>query len=283
MVLQTTGLKRCNFDKYYTKPNVAEKCINMFVEKIEINKGKDIFIEPSAGSGVFIPFMKKLFKKNLFFYDLKPEHKDVVKQDFLTLDTTRLEDTKFKIHVIGNPPFGCQSTLAKQFILKSTQFADTIAFILPRSFKKTSMRSVFPLDWHIKYQTDLSINSFTVNNEDLDVPSVFQIWFKDETKNRRIVRKFKPSGFEFVKKTELPDFSIRRIGSNAGKVDSMDISKNENSHYFIRVNKRKDLKNIRKTFENMSFSHKNTVGPKSVSQQEILQKLPKSMKLLSLC
>lgn len=277
---QTTGLNRSTLDKYYTKPNVAEKCIKNFVDNIEISK-EDIFIEPSAGSGVFIPYMKTLSKKkNLFFYDIMPEHKNIVKQDFLALDTTVLEgDNMFKIHIIGNPPFGRQSTLVKQFILKSVQFADTIAFILPRSFKKMSMQSIFPHNWHIMYQKDLGINSFTVNNKDLDVPSVFQIWYKNETKKRRIYKQLIPSDkFEFVRKNQSPNFSIRRIGFYAGEV-YMDIEKNEESHFFIKVNNKKDVKDIIDTFRKLSFLHKNTVGPRSVSKQELLRKLPISMRL----
>ena len=45
-----------------------------------------------------------------------------------------------KIHVIGNPPFGRQSSLAIKFIKKSCSFSDTISFILPKSFKKDSMK-----------------------------------------------------------------------------------------------------------------------------------------------
>lgn len=192
----------------------------------------------------------------------------------MTLDTKQFTQKNARIHIIGNPPFGRQSSLAKQFITKSTEFADTIAFILPRSFKKTSMQSVFPLHWHLKHQQDVKPHSFTVNNNDLDVPSVFQIWYKDDTKKRRTPKKLTPVGFQFVDKSYSPDFSVRRIGYYAGKVDSNTLKKNEESHFFIKTDKKKDSKYLQTTFDNLSFNHKNTVGPRSVSKQELLRKLP---------
>ena len=51
-----------------------------------------------------------------------------------------------KIHIIGNPPFGRQSSLAIKFIKKSAEFCDSISFILPKSFKKDSLKKHFPLN-----------------------------------------------------------------------------------------------------------------------------------------
>lgn len=274
---QTTGLNRSSLDKYYTKPSVVEQLMDIFKNQTKVNR-KDVVIEPAAGSGVFIPSIKSL-SKNTYFFDIMPEHNDITKQDFLSLDTGRFLQKNSRIHVVGNPPFGRQSTLAKRFISKSTEFADTIAFVLPRSFKKTSMQAAFPRNWHLRFQTDLKPNSFTVNDEDLDVPSVFQIWYRDDTKKRRIPKKLKPVGFQFVKKNESPDFAVRRIGFYAGKVYSDQRSKNEESHFFVKVNKKRDLNTIKNSFGELSFAHKNTVGPRSVSKQELLHKLPKDLRI----
>lgn len=276
---QTTGLHRSSLDKYYTKQNVVNECVKSFTDKIKVNKKHDVIIEPSAGSGAFIPFIEKLSSKTLFF-DIEPEHEKVVKQDFLELDMKKImKGNKGNIHVIGNPPFGRQSSLAKKFITKATEFADTIAFILPKSFKKTSMKKVFPLNWHLKYQKQLNDNSFTVNNEDLNVPSIFQIWYKDNSKKRSIPKLLMPVGFKFVKQNESPDFVIRRIGFYAGTV-SKDISKNPESHLYIKADKSNPRNKafLYNAFKNLSFTHKNTVGPRSVSKQEILQKLPNALK-----
>ena len=133
-IMQTTGLKRNTIDKFYTIINIVNKCIELIKENIDI-KENDLCIEPSAGNGSFITAIKSLFR-NYIFYDIEPENNEIIKQDYLEVDlTTSLKDFN-KIHVIGNPPFGRQSSLAIKFIKKSCEYCDTISFILPKSFKK---------------------------------------------------------------------------------------------------------------------------------------------------
>jgi predicted RNA methylase len=277
-MLQNTGLHRDDmFDKYYTKPTVSKQLVSRIQKYVKINKN-DIIIEPSAGSGSFIPFLEHV-TNNVRFYDIAPEHTKIKKQNFLTLNTRILGKDNI-IHVIGNPPYGRQSKLAKAFIKKAVLFADSISFILPMSFKKPTLHKVFPLNWHLRYSYDLPNNSFTVNKNELDVPSVFQIWTKEAT-DRKVPKVFKPVGFSFVKKNQKPSFSMRRIGFYAGKVDKRVVDKSEESHYFIKVIGGRDkVKIIFNIFAEISFSHKNTVGPRSISKQEIFNKLPNNMRTI---
>ena len=59
------------------------------------------------------------------------------------------------IHIIGNPPFGRQSSMAIKFIKKCCSFANSISFILPKSFKKDSMKKYFEKHYHLIYEMDL--------------------------------------------------------------------------------------------------------------------------------
>ena len=121
-----------SLDKYYTKKECVDKCIELFKEKVFVAED-DICIEPSAGSGAFIEQIKSIFS-HYKFYDIQPENKEISKQDYLEL--SEIQDKEGKIHILGNPPFGRQSSLAIKFIKKSSNFCDTISFILPKSFKK---------------------------------------------------------------------------------------------------------------------------------------------------
>ena len=103
-IVQKKGLKRNTIDKYYTKENVVNQCIEFVKTKVKIEK-KDLIIEPSAGNGSFIESIKTLSSKYKFF-DLEPENKKIKKQDFLTLDCEKLRIKYKNIHIIGNPPFG---------------------------------------------------------------------------------------------------------------------------------------------------------------------------------
>jgi len=141
---QNTGLNRNTIDKYYTKKSVVDECMKSIENHIEFEKN-DLIIEPSAGNGAFINGIKSL-TNNYKFYDIEPQNEQIEKQDYLLFDYSHINNDN--IHIIGNPPFGRQSSLAIKFIKKSCEFADTISFILPMSFKKDSMKKHFPLNFH---------------------------------------------------------------------------------------------------------------------------------------
>lgn len=264
---QTKGLNRNIIDKYYTKNNIVELCLKLIKENIKIDIN-DLIIEPSAGNGAFINVIKSL-TNNYKFYDLEPDNEEIIKQDFLLYEYNEIKEKFNNIHIIGNPPFGRQSSLAIKFIKKSSQFCDSISFILPKSFKKDSLRKTFPLNFHLIKEIDLPDKSFLVNGKEYDVPSIFQIWKKKEI-NRNISKKLQPINFIFVKKTENPDISFRRVGINAGIIDTKIDEKNINSHYFIKFTNNKSIIDNIKHLSKAIFNFNNTVGPKSISKQELI-------------
>jgi predicted RNA methylase len=145
-IIQKKGLKRNTIDKYYTKTNIVEQCIEAMKKYINISKD-DMIIEPSAGNGSFIESIKKI-TDNYKFYDLEPENKEIIKQDFLNFDFTEVKQKYKNIHIIGNPPFGRQASLAIKFIKHCCLFSNSISFILPKSFKKDSMKKHFSKNEH---------------------------------------------------------------------------------------------------------------------------------------
>ena len=274
---QSTGLKRDTTDKFYTKPEIVSTVCEYIIKEINIDKENDLIIEPSAGNGSFIQNIKKL-SDNYKFYDLKPENSDIIEQDFLTLNNNNLITKYKKIHIIGNPPFGRQSSLAFKFIKHCAKFANTISFILPKSFKKNSMKDKVPLNFHLKYEIDLPENAFFLNNEEYNVPCVFQIWVKSDIKRVKNI-KLKPNNFTFVKRDDNPDISFRRVGVYAGKISNENIEKKSiQSHYFIKFNNLNNinLEKLMKKLEKIVFTEStDTVGPKSISKQDIIREYNK--------
>lgn len=272
---QQKGLRRNTIDKYYTNPKVVALCIERIKRHIEIDKERDIIIEPSAGNGAFIEDIKTLLNannNNTLFYDIEPEHTDIIAQNYILLDTSAVVKDMCgvgRIHIIGNPPFGRQSSIAISFIKKSSAFCHTISFILPKSFKKDSLKKTFPLEFHLIYEMDLPENAFLVNGTEYNVPCIFQIWEK-RAENRDRVEKLVPVHFQFVKQNENPDISFRRVGVNAGAISVGDIDKKSpQSHYFIRFTAGAvDIEKLR----TITFEFNNTVGPKSISKQELIGK-----------
>jgi hypothetical protein len=266
---QNKGLTRNIIDKFYTKNDAVELCMNYFTQHITINTDNDLIIEPSAGNGSFINAIKTI-SNNYKFYDLEPENDEITKLDYLLFDSDTVKGKYNKIHTIGNPPFGRQSSLAIKFIKISCQFSYSISFILPKSFKKDSLKKAFPLNFHLLFEFDLPDKSFLVDGIEHDVPCVFQIWQKKNT-NRSVKEKLEPVNFMFVKKTENPDISFRRVGVNAGTIDRKIDEKSIQSHYFIKFTNNEPIPDLYEKIQNIQYPCKNnTVGPRSISKQELI-------------
>jgi predicted RNA methylase len=269
MQQQHTGLKRNAIDKYYTKPDIVKLCIDTLTNHIQIRE-TDMIIEPSAGNGAFIAEIKTL-ATNCIFYDIEPEHAEITKQDFLQMDVTQIQANNQCVHVVGNPPFGRQSSLALKFIKKSCEFCETFSFILPKSFKKDSLKNKIPTNFHLQEEIDIPEMAFLVDGNEHDVPCVFQIWKKME--NPRISdEKIIPQHFVFVKKHENPHISVRRVGVNAGMIDVNVEEKSVESHYFIKFTNNKSIQENVALLSGIIFEFNNTVGPKSISKQELIKK-----------
>jgi len=267
--VEYTGLTRDTREKFYTKDDVAKLCYTHLRNLKLITKG-DLVIEPSAGTGVFIKYIKRL-TNNARFYDIEPAHKSVVMQDFFTLQMEPELDTP--LHFFGNPPFGRQSSLARRFIKRCCAMnAETIAFILPRSFKKVSFQRCFDMNYHLVSEIDIPKDGFTVNEKSHDVSCVFQVWMK-KTHNRETADALQPVHYEFVKQDGEPDISVRRVGVYAGKVD-VDCTKSVQSHYFIRLHDALPKDVVVDALQKMSFEESmHTVGPKSISKPELIAKM----------
>ena len=263
-MIQNVGLKRDRIDKFYTCAAAVAFCMNLVKKHVTIDAVRDLVIEPSAGNGSFISAIKSLSSR-CEFYDLAPEHPDVLAQDYL--EFAFMGGCK-RVHVIGNPPFGRQSSCAIKFIKKSCSFCDTVSFILPKSFKKTSLQRAFPQSFHLVCEADLPDDSFLVDGATHDVPCVFQIWEKREC-DRAVVEKMMPEGFEFVNESDTHDISFRRVGVNAGTISQGD-KKSVQSHYFIRFTNGLSVDANIARLTVIKYDFNNTVGPKSISKQELI-------------
>ena len=140
-------MAKIELDKYYTPVNLAKYCIDKTFEIIGKENITDI-IEPSAGNGSFSNQLKCVA------YDIEPEHKSIIKQDYLKLE---LEYKKGRL-IIGNPPYGRCMNLAQKFYKKSIQIGDYIAFILPISCLNNT-QSLFEFD--LIYSEDLGEHNYS--------------------------------------------------------------------------------------------------------------------------
>ena len=248
-----------NLDRFYTPIDTVEKCLSL----LDL-KQYDYCIEPSAGTGNFL-----IYLPNAVGYDIEPEGNNIIKADWLTLDKSQFQSYKH-ILICGNPPFGEQSSLAIKFFNEAAKIAETIAFILPLSFKKDSVQN--RLDLNFKLINELVLDNcifYLKNQEEIKVPCVFQVWERQPIKRQKIKLKTTSTLFDFVKKEEA-DFRIQRVGGNAGKA-SFDLTKSESSNYFIKNLSNKPNKEFIDYINNLNFpTIAYTVGPKSLSKGELI-------------
>ena len=136
-------------DQFFTKPETVQICLDFFKQHYNLNDF-DIIIEPSAGQGNFydnLPF-------NTQAVELDPNlcQPNWLNEDYLTFTP----DPKYKkILVIGNPPYGYLNKISLQFINHSASFAEVIAFVLPRSYKKSGLINRLHPNLHIVSVLDL--------------------------------------------------------------------------------------------------------------------------------
>ena len=266
------GLQRKTGDAFYTKPDLALTLIKKLKNLYDIDDF-DFVVEPSAGKGSFSDYFKE-HKFPITAFNINPQQKYIKKRNFLKIDINPYLNKK--VLVIGNPPFGRQSTLAKQFIVKSSEFATVIAFILPKSFKKNSFKQIFPPNFHLMKSYQIPKKSFCIENEEYDVPCVFQIWEKKDFDRKKIKKEYSKY-FSFTSKDNSPTLAIRRIGFYAGKLDNKNIDDlSEQSHYFIKLKNKISKKNFIKQYNNtIKFVFDNTVGPRSISKPEVIHETNK--------
>lgn len=143
-----------------------------------------------------------------------------------------------RIVVIGNPPFGEQGALCLAFLARAFQVADTVAFILPPSFSKESMKK--KAGRAVVAEIPVADQEYRVGDGVRDVPSTFFIY---DARSEHVPRasRIDELPFEFLSASSDAaesdaDFTIRRVGGSAGRA-SLDTSVSRQSNYFCRVKK----------------------------------------------
>jgi hypothetical protein len=216
--MTTKEVRQAGLDKFYTIPSISEKCINTVSSYYDWSIW-GLVIEPSAGNGSFltaIPTEKKLG------IDISPEHDDIMTQDFLTYTPP-----PGKILVIGNPPFGRVSSLAIQFFQHAAKWADVIAFIIPRTFRRVSVQNKLHLNFHLVHDEEIPVSPCSFSPP-MMVKCCFQIWEKRHTKRSIVELSTTHEDWEFVgfgpndeKGQPTPpeaDFAIRAYGGTCGDI-----------------------------------------------------------------
>ena len=264
--------KKEKLDQFYTNQDIANKCYQTLKEKISV-EDYDIQLEPSAGTG---SFYKLLSSNSRIGLDIQPKFDGVLEMDYF--DYKPEPDKKYI--VIGNPPFGRISSVAVKFFNKSAEFADCIAFIIPRTFKRVSIQNKLSLNFHLIYNQDLPCSPCCFTPK-MSAKCCFQIWKKMDTL-REIVKYDKThKDFEFLKHgpkddknqptpPEGADFVVKAYGSNCGNIIQENLSTlRPKSWHWIKSKIDKEV--LIKRLNTLDYSMStDTVRQDSLGQQELI-------------
>jgi len=271
--MTTENVRKQNLDKFYTIPSIVDKCIASVTKLQEWNKW-DMVVEPSAGNG---SFLLKIPSKEKIGIDILPEHTDIIKQDFLTYLPPK---EKKNILVIGNPPFGKVSSLAIKFFNHSAKWANMIAFIIPRTFRKISVQNKLNANFHLVFDEEIPTTpcSFTPN---MNVKCCFQIWEKRDYKRDIIKLKISHEDWDFLqfgpkddKGQPTPpknaDFAFRAYGGKCGEIRTCNLEElRPKSWHWIKCKIDKEL--LIDRFKKLDYANSlNTARQNSLGKAELV-------------
>jgi len=253
-------------DQFYTNRPIAKDCFQFLAQEFSFRED-DLFLEPSAGDGAFFEIFPTGRRVGC---DLEPKHPEVDKVDFLKEFTPKLGVARWIC--CGNPPFGKNSSLAVQFFNRAAEFCDVIAFVVPLTFRKSSLQKRLNKFFKLKAEMTMKEQAFVFEGAPYAVPCCFQVWVK-ATEPRLIANTpLSHPDFEFCSPEE-GSFAIRRVGGLAGKIIQPFAGYSPNSHYYIKP-VIADAQTLMRRIGSIDWADVkwNTAGNPSISKRELVAK-----------
>lgn len=186
-------MSKINLDKYYTSDELAKYCVNKTKEVIG-NKNITEFLEPSAGSGVFLPYLGKFY----LAYDIEPAAKGIERANYLEVDIPYFKGRC----IIGNPPYGKGNYTSVKFFKKAIIQGDFVSFILPISQLNNNM---YMYEFDMIYSEDLGKRKYS----DKVVHCVLNIYKRNL------------NGYNKKPKYDLKDVTLRGVSTGKSRNDKI--------------------------------------------------------------
>lgn len=270
---KTKQIRTKGLDQFYTVPNIALKYIQQ--TQVFYKFEKFFIIEPSAGNG---SFLSQIPSKDKVGLDIAPKHESIIQQDFFQY---RPPSQDKKILVIGNPPFGRVSSLAVKFFNHSSTFADVIAFILPRTFRRVSIQNRLYNLFHLVHDEDVPTDPCSFDPP-MQAKCCFQIWEKREKFRPFVELPITHKDWDFVSLGPLDtnnqptvptgaDFALRAYGGKCGEVRQSNLETlRPKSWHWIKSNVKPQI--LIQRFQELDYSISlDTARQNSIGRKELVQ------------
>lgn len=236
------------FDQFFTRPSVAELCAN----QIDLSTFESV-IEPSAGQGAFFDLLPPSKRVGI---EIDPR---LARKDWICGSWYDYTIEPGNHLIIGNPPFGTQNSEAIRFFNHAALFADTIAFIIPRTWKRVSVQNALNLQFHLQSTIDLD-NAFE-GEKATSVKCCFQVWKRGTVSRKKtrlptVHRDWKFLSYEKrdgdLHPPEAADFVMLAYGSNPGQISDDLFRWRPKSVHFIKAVI--DCEELKTRFKQLDYS-----------------------------
>lgn len=226
-------------DQFFTKEEIAQQCVKELKSLYSFGDF-DAIIEPSAGTGSFaklLPASKRIAIE--IDPDLCDENAEYICEDFFNYSPP--EEWK-QVLVLGNPPFGTQNKLSVDFFNHAANFANVIAFIIPRTWNKQSIHNRLNEKYHLIKAVDLPEDCF-YGDKNTNVKCCFQIWERSTVSRKKEKKELSHNDWDFLsyhkEKNDLvppqnADFVVLAYGSNSGQISNDLFQWRPKSVHFIK-------------------------------------------------
>jgi hypothetical protein len=260
-------------DQFYTRPEVASTCVEELLQHVSFDD-YDIILEPSAGQGSFYNLLPITKRRGV---DLDPKCDGVDKMNFFDF----VPEPNAKYCVVGNPPFGRISSIAIKFFNHAATFADVIAFIIPKTFKRVSVQNRLNMNFHLIHNRDLPLKPCCFTPQ-MSAKCCFQIWKRRETARQKIELPLTHDDFQFLslgpldenKQPTVPvgaDFVVKAAGANCGEVkrDRLQTLRPKSWHW---IKSNIDVDELIQRIQSLDFTvSQDTVRQDSIGRAELVQ------------
>ena len=267
-------------DKFYTLPHVVDACVRAVGEAVGWS-GWDLVVEPSAGGGAFLTRLPGPSGR-VVGLDVAPEHPDVRRMDFF--DYAPPADVR-RVLVVGNPPFGRVCSLAVRFFNHAAAWAEAIAFVVPRTFRRVSLQNRLDRNFRLVRDDDVPVGSVSVPSFEphMQAKCCFQVWVRAEAPRRPVALEgshpdwtFLPLGPRDARGQPTPpegaSFAVRAYGANCGRVQKEGLAAlRPKSWHWIRPSERVDADALADRIAALDFSvSRDTARQDSIGRGELV-------------
>jgi len=177
-------------EQFYTPVDLAMNLTSGLLKLVPDLASRTV-LEPAGGTGAFINAARSLGANQVLSFDIEPLAGGVAQADFLATDLSHI--SPHSAVTISNPPFGRNNSLSIPFFNHAASVSHTIAFIVPRSWRKWTVINRLNPNFHLISDTDVLVDYVGADGKPLAnklrLNTCFQVWqYRDDVRPKVIVQ-----------------------------------------------------------------------------------------------